>query len=86
MANLLTTYQVAKILGVNDSRVRQLIRGGLLPATKLGRDWVIDEHDLDKAVNRRRPGRPKKISQARLPEPKGGDPARLPVSKPSGRK
>lgn len=60
MANLLTTYQAAKILGVNDSRIRQLILNGLLPATKLGRDWIVQEKDLGKVANRRKVGRPRR--------------------------
>jgi len=85
MANLFTTYQAAETLGVHNSRIRQLILNGSLPATKLGRDWVIEEHDLNKVANRRKPGRPK-TPQARQREPKGGDPARLPVGKFSGGK
>ena len=56
---ILTTTQVAKILKVNDSRVRQLILSGRLPAQKLGRDWIILEKDLSKVADRK-PGRPKK--------------------------
>jgi len=55
---ILTTAQAAKILKVNDSRVRQLILSGRLPAQKLGRDWVIQEKDLIKVADRK-PGRPK---------------------------
>ena len=46
---ILTTTQAAKILKVNDSRVRQLILSGRLPAQKLGRDWIIKEKDLKEA-------------------------------------
>jgi excisionase family DNA binding protein len=56
---LLTTKQAAKALAVNDSRVRQLILSGRLPAQKFGRDWIIKENDL-KRVADRKPGRPKK--------------------------
>jgi excisionase family DNA binding protein len=56
---LLTAKQAAKILGVDDSRVRVLIREGRLPAQKVGRDWVIFEPDLE-LVRVRKPGRPKK--------------------------
>ncbi len=55
----ITTKQAAKILGINDSRVRQLILAGRLPAKKFGRDWLINEKDLAKVANRK-PGRPKK--------------------------
>ena len=56
---ILTTKQAAKALKVNDSRVRQLILSGRLPALKLGRDWIIKENDLKKVENRK-PGRPRK--------------------------
>ena len=56
---ILTTKQAAKALKVNDSRVRQLILSGRLPALKLGRDWIIKEKDLKK-VEKRKPGRPLK--------------------------
>jgi excisionase family DNA binding protein len=55
----LTTAQAAARLGVNASRVRQLILSGQLKARKVGRDWLIDERSL-KAVAVRRPGRPRK--------------------------
>jgi excisionase family DNA binding protein len=56
---ILTTAQAAKILGINDSRVRQLILAGRLPAQKLGRDWIIYEKNLSKVADRK-PGRPKR--------------------------
>jgi len=56
---ILTTKQAAKILKINDSRVRQLILDGRLPAQKLGHVWMIQEKDLQKVVDRK-PGRPKK--------------------------
>jgi excisionase family DNA binding protein len=59
MAKLLTTSEAAKRLEVNDSRVRQLIRKGRLPAEKFGHIHMIRESDLGK-VRVRKPGRPKK--------------------------
>jgi excisionase family DNA binding protein len=56
---LLTTKIAATMLHVNDSRVRQLILSGRLPATKIGRDWIIKEKDLKKVENRKH-GRPRK--------------------------
>lgn len=55
---LLTTQQVAVKLGVSDSRVRQLILEGRLPAKKTGRDYFIKASDL-KLVKNRKPGRPR---------------------------
>lgn len=54
---LLSAKQAGKILGVNDSRVRQLILAKRLPAIKIGDSWVIQEKDL-KLVADRKPGRP----------------------------
>ncbi len=54
---LLSAKQAGKILGVNDSRVRQLILAKRLPAIKIGDSWVIQEKDL-KFVANRKPGRP----------------------------
>ena len=59
LMKILTTKQAAKALGINDSRVRQLILSGRLSATKIGRDWIIQKKDLKKVENRK-PGRPKK--------------------------
>lgn len=81
----MTTKEAAKKLKVNPSRVRQLILAGRLPAQKIGRDLFIREWDLLKVKNRK-PGRPKKNPQASQAQAKGGDPARLPVGKSSGRK
>ena len=56
---ILTAKQAAKALGVNDSRVRQLILAGRLPAQKFGHIWLIREKDLAKVADRK-PGRPKR--------------------------
>ena len=55
----LTTAQAAERLRVNPSRVRQMILAGQLKATKVGRDWQIDERALAR-VAVRKPGRPRK--------------------------
>lgn len=55
----LTTKQAAERLGVNQSRVRQLILAGHLRARKVGRDWMIDERSLAK-IDDRKVGRPRK--------------------------
>ena len=58
--NKLTAKQVAGKLGVNDSRVRQLIKSGKLPAEKYGNLWLINEEDLELVQNRKPTGRPPK--------------------------
>lgn len=37
----LSVQEAAKALGVNDSRVRQLCRGGDLEARKVGTVWIV---------------------------------------------
>jgi excisionase family DNA binding protein len=55
----LTAKQAAKKLGVNDSRVRQLIGSKKLPAEKYGNLWLIEEEDLGFVKDRKPTGRPK---------------------------
>lgn len=58
---LLTTPEVAHIVGRSAARIRQLVADGSLRAIKVGRDILVDEADLESflAQPRRRPGRPK---------------------------
>lgn len=37
----MTAYQVAGRLGCSERHARRLARAGRLPATKVGRDWII---------------------------------------------
>jgi excisionase family DNA binding protein len=56
---VLTVPQVAQQLGLHPSRVRRLIAGGDLAASKVGRDWLIDEPSVDRLRTADRPrGRP----------------------------
>lgn len=57
MSNLLTTQQAAIVLGVTDSRVRQLVLSGKLPSEKFGHLNMIREDDLElvKDIKRGRP-------------------------------
>jgi excisionase family DNA binding protein len=48
----LTTQQAGKVLGVTSQRVLALIREGRLPATKVGRDWLIARQDLEQFEKR----------------------------------
>jgi excisionase family DNA binding protein len=56
----LTAKQAAEKLNVNDSRIRQLINSGKLPAEKYGNLWLIDEKDLALVKDRKPTGRPPK--------------------------
>ena len=55
------TKEAAARLGVSVRRVQAMIRQGLIPAKKLGRDWIIDQGDLQRvSAKDRKPGRPRK--------------------------
>ncbi len=54
---LLSTKQAGEILGVDTSRIRQMILRKQLPAQKMGRDWFIEAKDLALVADRK-PGRP----------------------------
>jgi excisionase family DNA binding protein len=56
---LLTTQQAAERLGLTDSRVRQLVLEGRLPAQKFGHLHMIREGDLSLVSHIKR-GRPPK--------------------------
>lgn len=58
--SLLSIKDAAEILEISNVRVFQLIQEGTLPAEKIGRDWFIQEEDVEAAKNRRGRGRPKK--------------------------
>lgn len=54
----MTTQQAAETLGISVRRVQALIKAGRLNAAKRGRDWWIEEADLN-AVFERPTGYPK---------------------------
>lgn len=62
MMALITTQQAAERLGIHITRVQQFIRQGRLLADKIGRDYLIDERDLDALVVYER-GRPPKTGK-----------------------
>lgn len=65
----MTTAEAAAYLGLKDSRVRQLARKELLPAVKVGRDWLIEREAVERyratlaEKNVGKPGRPFKVKQ-----------------------
>jgi excisionase family DNA binding protein len=59
--NLLSIKDAAERLEISNVRVFQLIQEGSLPAQKIGRDWFIQEDDVEAAKNRRGRGRPMKV-------------------------
>lgn len=61
--NFLSVVEAAARLKLTRGRVNQLIAAGVLPARQVGRAFVIDERDLEKAQSRstKKTGRPKKV-------------------------
>jgi hypothetical protein len=63
MNTMLTTAQVARIMQLSESRVRQLAQchGKAMGAEKMGPAWVYNKEKLEQWLKRPRPvGRPKK--------------------------
>lgn len=61
--NLISVIEAAEKLGVSRWRVNQFINEGRLPATKIGRSYVIKEKDLE-LVRDRKVGRPVKKDES----------------------
>ncbi len=57
MEKLLSVAEAAKRLGLHRTRINQLIRDGALPASRIGRSYVIREVDLELVKERGSPGR-----------------------------
>jgi excisionase family DNA binding protein len=70
---LLTLGEISELLGMNPSSVRLWVHQGLLPATKVGRSWVVRRDDLEKLLSARPDlGHPDRNPQAAL-RPKSSD-------------
>jgi excisionase family DNA binding protein len=65
LTNRVTTKEAAKILGVTEGRVRQMILKGQLPARRFGRALTLSRGDVETARGRKA-GRPKKGRSANL--------------------
>jgi excisionase family DNA binding protein len=76
---ILSVAQAAAALRVTDRQVLNLIKGGLLPAERLGRAFMIRREDLANVPKVRKPGpKPKAGAEAKAdgkvkpPKAKGG--------------
>lgn len=66
---IINTEVAAARLGISTRRIRAMIATGVLPATKLGRDWVVDESEVELLkVIERKPGRPKGRREKNRPQ------------------
>ena len=66
MNDLIGTKEAAQKLGVSLRRVQQLIEVGTLPAQRIGRDYLIQEKNLNNVTIHGKPGRPPKSSGIKL--------------------
>jgi len=65
----LSVAEAASVLNVHRTRINQLIDTGKLPATRVGRSYVIREADLEAVRERPSPGRPStKAEQTTMPK------------------
>lgn len=44
---LLTVQETAKLLKTSKQQIRKMIRSGLIPAVRIGREWRISEEYLE---------------------------------------
>ena len=51
------TKEAAAILGVNPSRVRQLLAEGKLEGVKIGRDWMLARSDVERLASLKKSGK-----------------------------
>lgn len=56
---MLSIPQAAERLGVSRQAVFKLVKNGKLPATQVGRAWIIEEKDVNERIERKEEGRPK---------------------------
>lgn len=54
------TKKAAEIKGVSERRIRQMIQDEIIKAEKIGRDWIIEETELEKVKVYKQSGRPSK--------------------------
>lgn len=60
----MTTHEAADRLGLTPRSVARLIKRGVIAATKRGRDYWIEDSEIERYIAARRPaGRPKKGSK-----------------------
>jgi excisionase family DNA binding protein len=65
LTDRVTTKEAARILGITDGRVRQMILKGQLRAKRFGRALTLSRSDVE-LLRGRKAGRPKKGRSARL--------------------
>ena len=67
---VLSVREAAKALGVSETRVRALLKAGLLEGEKLGRAWTVSERSVSSRLQSgAKPGRPRKAEADPRPIP-----------------
>lgn len=62
---MLTTKESAAELNIQPRSVKKLCQRGILKAEKIGRDWLIEEEEVERYQAQRKPaGRPKQPNEA----------------------
>ncbi len=51
---LLSYKEASEYLGISQSQLKRLVRAGELPVIKIGKRSLLDIHDLDEYIERRR--------------------------------
>jgi excisionase family DNA binding protein len=49
-----TTTEVAKVAGLTQAYIRELILAGKIRAEKVGRDWIISDNEVLRFLEQRR--------------------------------
>ena len=62
--DFVSTIEAAKIIGLNRTQVFRLIKAGKLPATRVGRNYIIKKKDLGILTDEITPKEKKKIEKA----------------------
>jgi hypothetical protein len=76
MDELLTTQEAAALVGMTDSRIRQLIRASVLvPVRRIDKAYMLRRGDVEAFAGqpRRKAGRPRKQPDAPHDAPQGGE-------------
>jgi excisionase family DNA binding protein len=66
MKGWMSTGEAARSLGVSPNRIRQLVSSGQLPASRIGRNWVIRRADVERyrSLPAGAKGRPRAVGKA----------------------
>jgi excisionase family DNA binding protein len=64
--NFLTSAEAAELVGVTPDYIRRLIMDKKLKATRLGRNWLVKRHHVQKITRQRFPKTKEKVDNERV--------------------